>query len=42
MDIKKGLDAGASVYLKKTVADLELKESIENAILADEQQGIGI
>ena len=42
VDIKKDLNAGASVYLKKPVAYLELKESMENVILADEQQGIGI
>ena len=42
VDIKKGLDAGASVYLKKPVAYLELKEAVDNAILEAEQEGLGI
>jgi len=31
-DIKHGLDAGASIYLTKPVAFLDLKEAVENAI----------
>lgn len=31
-DIKYGLEAGASVYLTKPVAFLDLKEAVENAI----------
>lgn len=31
-DIKNGLDAGASIYLTKPVAFMDLKEAIENAI----------
>lgn len=42
VDIKRGLDAGASVYLKKPVAYLELQEAVDNAILAAEQGGLGI
>ncbi len=31
-DIRTGLDAGASIYLTKPVAYLELKKAVENAI----------
>ena len=33
-DIKTGLEAGASVYLTKPVAFLDLRKAVENAILA--------
>ena len=41
-DIKKGLDAGASVYLTKPVAYLDLKEAVEKAIHKAEKEGIGV
>ena len=41
-DIQIGLDAGASLYLTKPVAYLELKEAVESAIQAADQEGIGI
>jgi CheY-like chemotaxis protein len=39
-DIQKGLDAGASLYLTKPVAYLELKQAVENVIQADSQDWI--
>lgn len=39
-DIQKGLDAGASLYLTKPVAYLELKQALENVIRADSQDWI--
>ena len=41
-DIKLGIDAGASVYLTKPVAYLELKGAVEEAIKSTEKKGIGI
>jgi CheY-like chemotaxis protein len=41
-DIKKGLDAGASVYLTKPVAYLDLKEAVEKAIHMAENESIGV
>jgi DNA-binding response OmpR family regulator len=38
-DIKRGLDMGASVYLTKPVAFLDLKKAVENAILKREAGG---
>lgn len=36
-DIKTGLDAGASMYLTKPVAFLDLKEAVENALRVSSQ-----
>lgn len=40
-DIKHGLDAGASVYLTKPVAYMDLKAAVENAIRTAEQKTAG-
>jgi DNA-binding response OmpR family regulator len=40
-DIKQGLDAGASVYLTKPVAFMDLKAAVENAIRTSEQRAAG-
>ncbi len=40
-DVKKGLEAGASVYLTKPVAYLELKKAVEGAIEAIEKEEEG-
>jgi DNA-binding response OmpR family regulator len=37
-DIKQGLDAGASVYLTKPVAFMDLKAAVENTIRTAEQK----
>lgn len=37
-DIKHGLDAGASVYLTKPVAFMDLKAAVENTIRTTEQK----
>lgn len=40
-EIKKGMDAGASFYLTKPVAYLDLKEAVENSIKTAEREGMG-
>jgi DNA-binding response OmpR family regulator len=40
-DIKTGLEAGASIYLTKPVAYLDLKSAVEDAIRRVEQQSAG-
>ena len=40
-DIKHGLDAGASVYLTKPVAFMDLKAAVENTIRSAEQKVTG-
>jgi DNA-binding response OmpR family regulator len=39
-DIKQGLDAGASVYLTKPVAFMDLKAAVENTIRTAEQKDL--
>jgi len=39
-DIKIGLDAGASVYLTKPVAFLDLKRAVEDTIQGTENAGL--
>src|SRR4030067_3592464 len=40
-DIKHGLDAGASVYLTKPVAFMDLKAAVENTIRSAEEKRTG-
>jgi DNA-binding response OmpR family regulator len=40
-DIKQGMDAGASVYLAKPVAFMDLVAAVENAIRMSEQKATG-